>query len=460
MMKDSVVKLSYEMPEKQIHSIPKLSLRSGIKPKETYDSNKVYPFQYEAKSHIDLPHIVKFSGGKTSGMLLFTLLEGGLLDAKRGDAIVFNNTGAEHPSTYEFVKECKEVVESKYNIPFFWIEFQTYEDARSGEYKRIPSFRLVNSQPYSEENSDGYKWRGEVFEELLSWKGYVPTFFQRICTKNLKLETTRFFLKEWLANKESTERLGHFGNKSRIEDTRAFAQHQRAGGKTPEKIFQKKKKFLKQAALCRPAQAWHNFSSAVVPFENKTLEGKTMGRNAHFGEGGVEYVAFIGLRYDEKQRIHKVKKRNEGGEDSTGYEGEFVYMPLDGMNIATNDVEEFWKKQNWGLKLNPEDNLSNCTFCFLKGSQALRNVYAALEKEESNMHKDTPCDLNWWIQLEETYGRNMKKEKREVKKSITNNFIGFFGVDSEFTYARLLQDVNKNSPDEFSEELLPCDCTD
>ena len=444
-----------------IHSIPKLKLRAGIKPKDAgYDPKKTYPFQYEAKSHQYFPHVVKFSGGKTSGMLLFTLLEAGLLKPERGDVVIFNNTAAEHPKTYEFVRKCKEIVESKYGVPFFYVEFQTYEDARGGEYKRLPSFRLVNSQPFSEENPDGYKWRGEIFEELLSWKGFVPTFFQRTCTKNLKLETTRLFLKEWLAGKEGTERFGHFSEESRIEDSRAYAQHRRANGKTPEKIFARKKAFLKKCALHRPAQLWSDFSQVVVPFENKTLEGKTLGHNAYFGDGGVEYVAFIGLRYDEKQRIHKVKKRNEGGEDSTGYEGEYVYMPFDGMNIASDDVEEFWRKQNWGLELDAKDNLSNCTFCFLKGSQALRRVYEALEKEKSNMIKDTPCDLNWWVSLEQRYGRDMIAEKREVKTAVKDDFIGFFGADSEFTYKRLLQDAEAGSPDEFGDELLPCDCTD
>ncbi len=444
-----------------VHSIPKLELVDVVKTKDAgHDPDKVYTFQYEAKSHKEFPHVVKFSGGRTSGMMLFTLLESGLLNAGRGDVIVFNNTGAEHPKTYEFVRKCKEIVEEKYGIPFFWVEFQTYEDARSGEYKRLPSFRLVNSRAFSEENPDGYKWRGEIFEELLSLKGFVPTFFQRICTKNLKLETTRYFLKEWLAGKEGIERLGHFGNDSRIEDARAYAQHKKANGGTPEEIFYKKKKFLKERALYRPAQLWSEFSSVVVPFENKTLEGKTLGRKAYFGDGGVEYVAFIGLRYDEKQRIHKVKKRNEGGQDSTGYEGEYVYMPLDDMNIASGDVEDFWDKQNWGLDLKAEDNLSNCTFCFLKGSKALRRAHEALKNEDDNTLKGTPCDLNWWIELEEKYGRDLIAEKRVVKREVKNNFIGFFGTDSEFTYKRLQEDAKTGKADEFADELLPCDCTD
>lgn len=448
------------MQQQSIKGIPKLKLAKGIRPKPSHDPNKAYNFHYEAKAHHDLPHIVKFSGGKTSGMLLFALLEGGLMRAERGDVVVFNNTSAEHPKTYEFVRQCKEIVEQKYKIPFFWVEFQTYEDASNGNYARRPSFRLVNDAPFSSENPDGYKSRGEVFEEMISWKGFVPTFFQRICTKNLKLETTRTFLKEWLANKDSTERLGHFGNESRIEDDSAFAQHKKFGGGTPKDIFLKKKEFLKSCPLFRPAQRWTDFSSAVVPLKNKTLEGKTLGRSADFGEGGVEYVAFIGLRYDEKQRIHKVKKRNAGGEESMGYEGEYVYMPLDGMSITTQDVEDFWQKQDWGLQLNAGDNLSNCTFCFLKGSQALRQAYNALEKEKNKAHKNSPCDIDWWIALEKKYGRDLIAEKREVKRDVKDGFIGFFGTDSAFTYERLSEDVKKGAPDDFADELLPCDCTD
>ena len=444
----------------QMQDIPKLKLMAGIKPKDGgYDSDKTYPFQYEAKGHADIPHVVKFSGGKTSGMLLFTLLEAGLLKAERGDAVVFNNTAAEHPKTYEFVAKCKKVVEAKYKVPFFWVEFQTYEDARGGEYRRLPAFRLVNDRPFSNENPDGYKWHGETFQELLAWTGYVPTFFRRICTKNLKLEPTRLFLKEWLANKEGTERLGHFASHSRIEDDSFYNQHIKAGGSTPKEIFLRKKNFLKQCATFRPAQAWSDYSSAAVPIQNETLEGKTLGRNAFFGDGGVEYIAFIGLRYDEKQRIHKVRKRNEGGEDSTGYEGEYVYMPLDGMNITSENVENFWAKQPWKLELAAEDNLSNCTYCFLKGSQSLRRIHGALERDGDNM-KSAPCDLQWWVDLEKTYGRDMIKEKRKVKRAVKNDFIGFFGVDSEFTYERLMKDIDADRPDAFADDLLPCDCTD
>ncbi|SMN10898.1 hypothetical protein SPBRAN_1073 [uncultured Candidatus Thioglobus sp.] len=42
------------------------------------------------------PHIVKFSGGRSSGMMLMNMLENNQLDPKRSDVIVFNNTSTEH----------------------------------------------------------------------------------------------------------------------------------------------------------------------------------------------------------------------------------------------------------------------------------------------------------------------------------------------------------------------------
>ena len=59
--------------------------------------------------------------------------------------VVFNNTSCEHPETYRFAATCKEIVEQRYGVPFFWVEYQTHEDARRGEWTRVQSYRLVNS---------------------------------------------------------------------------------------------------------------------------------------------------------------------------------------------------------------------------------------------------------------------------------------------------------------------------
>ena len=205
------------MSQFAIRDVPKLTVSRQLrKPPPKHDPSKEYQFRYRAKKHGSLPHVVKFSGGRSSGMLLFALLENGLLDPNRGDVIVFNNTSAEHPDTYRFVRDCMHTAR-RYGVPFFQIEFQTYEDARQGEWTRLPSYRLVNEQPKSAANGEGFHWRGEVYEELLSWTGYVPNQFNRICTRHLKLDVTRNFLKDWLASKPTIPRLGHYGNASRLD---------------------------------------------------------------------------------------------------------------------------------------------------------------------------------------------------------------------------------------------------
>ena len=156
------------------------------------------------------------------------------------------------------------------------------------------------------------------------------------------------------------------------------------------------------------------------------------------------------------QRVTKIQRRNVGGPDAGDYEGEHVYMPLAGMNITDNDVQAFWDKQSWGLELNRDENLSNCTFCFLKGSGKLASIREKMDAELDESLKNTPCDINWWVGIEEKYGRDMVAENRPIKSSVADNFIGFFGASSALTYRKFAE----GEVDVTSEESLPCDCTD
>ena len=59
-----------------VRNILKLTVSKQLrKPPTQHDPSKNYQFRYRAKRHSTLPHVVKFSGGRSSGMLLFTLLE-------------------------------------------------------------------------------------------------------------------------------------------------------------------------------------------------------------------------------------------------------------------------------------------------------------------------------------------------------------------------------------------------
>ena len=446
-----------------VTAIPKLVVSNRLRKIEQYDPSKQYEFRYRAKGHHDLPHVVKFSGGRSSGMLLFALLENKILDPERGDVIVFNNTSSEHPDTYRFVQDCK-VASSRYGVPFFWVEFQTYEDARNGEWTRIPSYRLVNDHIKSPNNPDGFHWRGEVFEELLSWSGYIPNQFTRICTRNMKLEATRLFLKDWLAYKEAIPRLGHYGNGSRIDIDVMYRRHRRKQGRVPKKVFVQKRAYALTRPQVRPEQRYCDFSPVWRPFRNAALAGRVYGDQAWFGDGGAEYVAFVGLRADEQLRVKRVEARN-AGPGATGYEGEHVYMPLADMAVARDDVNAFWEQQVWDLSLPKAGSLSNCVYCFLKGTANLRAVHNHMEEQKQyeapgfGSLVDTPSDVSWWMRMEQTYGRNLVAEKREITGNPENNFVGFFGASSDFSYEFLAQG-DESELAKYSSTLLPCDCTE
>ena len=440
-----------------IRDVPRLTVSGRLRtPPPKHDPGKEYQFRYRAKKHGSLPHVVKFSGGRSSGMLLFALLENRILDPDRGDVIVFNNTSAEHPDTYRFVRDCMRTAR-RYGVPFFQIEFQTYEDARQGEWTRLPTYRLVNDQPKSAANDDGFHWRGEVYEELLSWAGYVPNQFNRICTRHLKLDVTRNFLKDWLASKATIPRLGHHGNASRIDPVATFRRHQKNQGGVPKPIFLRKRAYVWSRPHFRPEQRYEHFFPAWKPFENPALKGKTFGDKAWFGKKGVEYVTFIGLRGDEPHRIARVEGRNEG---TSGYEGEHVYMPLNDMAVTRNDVNAFWERQDWNLALPKDTSLSNCVYCFLKGAANLDAVHARMEEAvetevpEFGTLADTPCDLGWWTRMEADYGRDLHAEGRRIRGNATH--IGFFGTHP-FVYRDLAAGKDLSA---FRETMLPCDCTE
>ena len=440
-----------------VRDVPKLTIAKGLRKRPPqHDPKKEYYFRYKSKKHHLLPHVVKFSGGRSSGMLLFTLLNNKLLCQERGDVIIFNNTSAEHPDTYRFVFDCMQAAQ-QYGIPFYQVEFQTYEDARQGEWTRLPTYRLVNDVPKSASNKNGFHWQGEVFEELLSWKGYIPNQFDRICTKQLKLEVTRDFLKDWFATKPTIPRLGHYGNTSRIDPDAAHRRHLNNQGGVPKDIFLRKRNYAWKRPHFRPEQCYEDFCSGWKPFENSHLEGKIRGNKAWFGRNGVEYVAFIGLRNDESHRIQRVTDRNN---TPLGYEGEHVYMPLADMVVTREDVNEFWKRQEWDLSLPPDSNLSNCVYCFLKGALNLRNIHTHLQKNSQKIEDEfgslvaTPCDISWWNRMESLYGRNLIEEGRDIRSDITR--IGFFG-NKGLTYEDLENDTDIG---QFAKTMLPCDCTE
>ena len=373
--------------------------------------------KYRDPGHAEMPHVVKFSGGRSSGMLLFTLLEGGQLSGDRGDVVIFNNTAAEHPETYRFVDECRRRAEPA-RVPFFQIEFQTYEDAHRGEWTRRPTYHLVNARPRTGANEVGFHWRGEVYEELLSWSGYVPNQFRRTCTKHLKLEPTRRFVQDWMTGAPGIDRLGHHHGRPKVDAAARFRIHRAHDGKVPEAIYLRKHAYCWGRPHVRPRQSYAEFSASYRPWS----PGAT-------GTTPNEYVTIIGLRGDEDRRIARVRSR--GGHD-TAHAGENIYTPLDDWRITREDVNAYWTSRPWDLGLPPEAGLSNCVYCFLKGGATLATVHDRMSTESSasvpgfGSLAGTPSDLAWWRRMEADYGRDLVAEN--CQKSDRVERIGFFGA--------------------------------
>ena len=434
--------------------------------------------EYDSPDHQALPHVVKFSGGRSSGMMLMLLLEQGKLNPERGDVVVFNNTSAEHPATYEFVRSCSHYTEREHEIPFFWIEFATYEDAHNGEWVRRGGFRLVNDRPRSESNPAGYRWRGEVFEELVSHQGFLPSRHTRICTTHLKLRATNEFLAQWFAGKERTERKGHFQPEPQITDEVLISRHRRSRGMMDDEELLRKRAFVRSRPPTIEEQRFDDFSQVGAHhMVGGPLSEKVLAEIAPMsGEDAIEYVSLIGLRADEMRRVARVLARNrldKGDLERTKQEltdGEVVCTPLADAGISSDDVLAFWSQRDWQLKLPTDTNLSNCVYCFMKGTTAIPNVRRDVARADAELPQElrsvpnTPSDIRWWADLEERYQRRpLKRYKGRGRRSQKKVTIGFWGVDADVTYL----DLTELDEDDLiareslkGEAALPCDCTD
>ncbi len=381
---------------------------------------------YIDKSHSNMPHVVKFSGGRSSGYMVLKLIEKGLLDKKRGDVVIFNNTSAEHPKTYEFVKRIKKEVESA-DIPFFILEFQTFEDMKNGIYDRYRSYRIVNEEEFSKKNPFGYKKNMEIFEEFISFLGYTPSFYSgRICSKYLKKDVTEEFIKDWLDFLKfgiNIQRKGHYRNKVMVDFKKVYKKHEKSGGKVPFEIFKRKKEYCYlKSPLVREAQNFQDFTN---------VELKRVDYN------GNEVVLLIGFRKDEGYRLKRIEDRlnlNEKIEYYVKEEKEHIYMPLVFWNVTKDEIFSFWDKFKFDLELPRDGIYGNCVYCFMKGLEKLKRIKPSKETKA--------LDIDFWVEMEKKYQRNLIEEKRNRKKDV--EIINFFGVEKEMSYEVVREHIYSN----------------
>ena len=129
---------------------------------------------------IDEPAVVFLSGGRTSGYMLYRILEAheGLPDHIK---VVFANTGKEMPQTLDFVRDMGE----NWGVDVTWVEARVRAGGE-GENKYVYSTVVVDYETASRD--------GRPFSELIIARRYLPNIVARFCTSELKVRRIKDFI--------------------------------------------------------------------------------------------------------------------------------------------------------------------------------------------------------------------------------------------------------------------------
>lgn len=365
--------------------------------------------RYRLPSHSDLPHVVKFSGGRSSAAMAISLARAGALNPERGDVVLFANTTAEHPATYEFAAKVCDEIEAEHGIPCFWYEFCTVEDMTRSGWSRVPSFRLVRRVKASESDDlakPGYRDDGTAFEEMVSLKTMIPNRSLRFCTQQLKVLPGISVLSYWLGGGPGPAHAGHH-YEDRLASAADDAERYAGKAMTTAEI-ESAREFVHAQCVSRPAQRWEDFTT--VPTGKPDEGPRPMADLAGKHGAPVGYVTVMGLRADEKERVTKaqIAEVMYGGASTAKCRhdshpaGEVIAAPLCDHGADKQMVNEFWEREGYDLGLDRDGRLGNCVYCFMKGESVLQRLAA---EENPRRPPPGPAGIKWWANIESKYAR-------------------------------------------------------
>lgn len=133
-----------------------------------------------------------------------------------------------------------------------------------------------------------------------------------------------------------------------------------------------------------------------------TEELKVKAINRFLQSQGIEADSMVGVRADEQRRVSKLRARG-------------LLIPLVDSGIRQEDVQAFWRKQDFDLGLPFRDGvtaLGNCDLCFLKGPQQILGLI-----------KDKPDRATWWAKQELFVGATFRSDRpsyTEMKHFLNN----------------------------------------
>ena len=136
----------------------------------------------EYKLDPNTKYCISFSGGRSSAYMLRNILlaNNGVLPDNA--VCVFNNTGKEREETLAFVNE----VSVQWKVPIVWVEYWYDTTGRGVKGNPRQKHRVVTFETASR--------NGEPFADLIKTKKFLPNTARRICTSELKVNTSHNYL--------------------------------------------------------------------------------------------------------------------------------------------------------------------------------------------------------------------------------------------------------------------------
>lgn len=146
--------------------------------------------------------VVSFSGGRTSGLMLWKILQafgGKLPDDRR---VIFCNTGKEREETLQFVERCSQ----RWDVPITWLEYR-WEPGR--HYFVQVDFATASR-------------KGEPLDMVIQARSFLPNPVMRICTAETKIRTNNRYVLQTLGWEEYQNAIGlRFDEPKRVAKMRA-----------------------------------------------------------------------------------------------------------------------------------------------------------------------------------------------------------------------------------------------
>lgn len=108
--------------------------------------------------------------------------------------------------------------------------------------------------------------------------------------------------------------------------------------------------------------------------------------------GYEHWTNVVGIRSDEPRRVARMREAAAARSDQWD-----IALPLADGGVTLLDVEDFWSRQPFDLRLRPDQG--NCDLCFLKGA-----------RKRARIAREEPERLIWWAQQEADIGAHFRND--------------------------------------------------